>query len=204
MADHGAGSGAETSASEEPEAAGSSQDAPAPGRAEDGEEPLELGLEDTCLVDVSHSRLRVLKALQGTRRTGSELARELDLNKSTVHGYLQDLVEDGLVERHDPEDRMWVYYSLSPDGEAIVDRDRLRLVVDLSTAVAFLASAGLGLHRFLFAKPEFGGSGTLGGPSGAASGLPWATIAYGGLLVLVVVGLALRTYLRRSDVAADA
>lgn len=165
---------------------------------------MEVTLEDTCLVDVSRSRLRVLKALQGTRRTGSELARELELNKSTVHGYLQDLVEDGLVDRHDPEDRMWVYYTLSEAGEAIVDRDRLRLVVDLSTAVAFLASAGLGLHRFLFAEPEVGGSGTLGGPSGATGGLPWVTIASVGLLVLVVVGLALRTYLRRSELPPDA
>lgn len=164
---------------------------------------MEVTLEDTCLVDVSRSRLRVLKALQGTRRTGSELARELELNKSTIHGYLQDLVEDGLVDRHDPEDRMWVYYTLSEAGEAIVDRDRLRLVVDLSTAVAFLASAGLGLHRLLFAEPEVGGSGTLGGPSGATGGLPWVTIASVGLLVLVVVGLALRTYLRRSELSPD-
>lgn len=178
-----------------------------PAASEDGADLEADGVEDalslteTSLVEVSTSRLRVLKALKGNRCTGSELARELDLNKSTVHGYLQDLVGDGLVDRHDPEDRMWVYYSLSETGQAIVDRDRVRLVVDITTIAALLGSAALGLQRFVFAdEPAGGGSGTLATPSGGSEGLPWLTVALGALLVLVVAGLAAGTYLRRAPV----
>lgn len=160
------------------------------------------GIVETSLVDVSKSRLRVLKALEDDRRTASELARELAMTKSTVHGYLQDLVGDGLVDRHDPEERMWVYYTLSETGERIVDRDRLTLVVDLGAIVAFLASAALGVHRFFFAaEPSGGGPGALGGPS-PDPGTPWATIAYVASLVLVLVGIGLHVYLRRATVHA--
>lgn len=88
---------------------------------------------DTSLVTVSENRARVLEALHRERRTVSELARILDLNKSTVHGYLRDLVQDGLVRRHEDGDRLWVYYDLSETGTRLVDRGRLRLVVDLSS-----------------------------------------------------------------------
>lgn len=97
----------------------------------DRSRPEELAVE-TSLVDVSESRLRILKALAKSRRTVSELARFLDLNKSTVHGYVQDMVEDGLVDRDDDQDRLWVYYSLTQVGRTLVERERLTLVLDLT------------------------------------------------------------------------
>lgn len=90
----------------------------------------ELAVE-TSLVDVSESRLRILKELAENRRTVSELARLLDLNKSTVHGYLQDMVRDGLVHRDDDAERLWVYYSLTDVGQTLVECERLTLVLDL-------------------------------------------------------------------------
>lgn len=193
----------------DPEAAGDTRPEGRASRdtAPDGAEPaaangLPETIADTSLIDVSESRLRVLKALDGDRSTASELARQLDANKSTVHGYLQDLVEDGFVERHEEEERLWVYYSLTSTGEAIVGRDRIRLFVDLGTLAAFLASAAVGAYELLLADPSPPTSGTLGGPNVGASGPEWAAIAYGALLVLVLAGLAARAYLRRRPVDA--
>lgn len=87
----------------------------------------------TSLVSVSTSRFRTLRALFEARRTASELARELDLNKSTVHGYLQEMVEDGLIERLEDGDRLWVYYRLTPWGERLAGADRVSIVVELDT-----------------------------------------------------------------------
>jgi DNA-binding transcriptional ArsR family regulator len=168
----------------------------------EGEGEIARDVADTSLVEVSKSRLRVLKALKGTRRTVSELARELDLTKSTLHGHLQDLLEDGLVRRHEEEDRLWVYYSLSEVGEALVSRDRLTLVVDLGTIAAFLTSAALALDRLMNPPPPTGGPGTLGGPE-PDPGTPWFAIAYAVLVGLVVLGVALHAWLRRRPVAAE-
>lgn len=155
----------------------------------------------TSLVDVSKGRVRVLKGLDGHRRTVSELARELDLNKSTVHGYLQDLLEDGFVHRHEDDERLWVYYSLSPAGKRLVDRGRLTLAVDVGTIALFLASAALAVHELFFATStgETGGPGIQTAPS-QDSGLPVEAIVYVALTVLVLAGVGLRTYLRRGTV----
>lgn len=82
-------------------------------------------------MEVSLSRIRILKKLEASNATVSELARRLDLNKSTVHGYLQELVEEGLVERLAREDRLWVYYRLTEKGRTFVAGDRLAVEIDL-------------------------------------------------------------------------
>jgi DNA-binding MarR family transcriptional regulator len=155
------------------------------------------------LVSVSESRVRVLKALADGRRTVSELARELELNKSTQHGDLGDLVDDGFVERHEDDDRLWVYYSLSPAGERLVERDKLKLVVDLGAIAALLGSAAIGLHELFLAEPARSGPGTLAEPSGGSTGLPWKAIAYVALTVLVLAGLALHLYLDRAAIGGE-
>jgi DNA-binding MarR family transcriptional regulator len=156
---------------------------------------------ETSLVEVSTSRVRVLKALKDDRQTVSELAREIDLNKSTVHGYLQDLIDDGFVRRHEDDDRLWVYYSLSPVGRKLVARDQLRLVVDLGSIAAFLASAAIGVHELFFASQDpTGGGGTLATPSGGSAGTPWTAIAYVSLLALTLLGVGLHVYLRRTAI----
>lgn len=112
--------------------------ATAPGDRDRPPDPQDAGSdgiftihEDTSLITVSVSRVRILTELAGSRATGSEIARRLDLNKSTVHGYLQELVEEGLVERLAREDRLWVYYRLTEDGRTFVAGDRLAVEIDL-------------------------------------------------------------------------
>ncbi len=158
--------------------------------------------EDTSLVNVSTSRLGLLKALDGTRRTASELARETDQSKSTVHGQLTDLVEEGLVQRHEDEDRLWVYYSLTEQAQSMIRRDKVHLVVDLSTLATFIASGIVGLYRFLNPPqaPTQDGPGIAGGPSPEpAPGTDWLLIAYIALTALTLAGFLASRYLAHQD-----
>lgn len=67
----------------------------------------------------SETRLQVLHALDERRKTGSELARELDLNKATIHEHLQILEATGLVAKKD-EGRKWMYWELTWEGSKLL------------------------------------------------------------------------------------
>lgn len=67
----------------------------------------------------SETRLQVLHALDERRKTGSELARELDLNKATIHEHLGILEATGLVQKKD-EGRKWVYWELTWEGSKLL------------------------------------------------------------------------------------
>lgn len=67
----------------------------------------------------STTRLSVLKTLGERRKTLSEISRDLDLNKATVHEHLAVLVATGLVKKND-EGRKWIYYELSWQGERLL------------------------------------------------------------------------------------
>lgn len=149
--------------------------------------------EDISLVDVKESRLAILQALDGNRRTASELARELDLTRSTVHGYVQDLVEDGFLQRHEDEDRLWVYYSLTEEGQQIVDDDRLTLIINLATLLAGLGALGFAVYQFLTMDRD--GIDEVSRP--LDPGLPWGTIVLVGLIALTLVGIGARWYIEK-------
>lgn len=68
----------------------------------------------------SSTRLTVLKALDERRKTLSELSRDLELNKATVHEHLQLLLSAELVRKRDDEGRKWIYYELTWTGERIL------------------------------------------------------------------------------------
>ena len=59
----------------------------------------------------SDTRIEILRALQPMRRTVTQLAEALDVDKAAVHRHLQKLVEGELVRRY--EDHGFVYYGLS-------------------------------------------------------------------------------------------
>lgn len=67
----------------------------------------------------SETRLDLLKALDTRKRTGTELAEELGLNKATVHEHLQVLIAVGLVRRLD-EGRKWIYHELTWEGRNLL------------------------------------------------------------------------------------
>ncbi len=74
---------------------------------------------DTFKALASETRLDVMRALDDRRKTGSELARELDLNKATVHEHLHILEATELVRRVD-EGRKWVYWELTWSGTKLL------------------------------------------------------------------------------------
>src|SRR5437773_1504625 len=69
----------------------------------------------------SSTRLAVLRALGERRKTLTELARDLDLNKATLHEHLQLLSTADLVRKRDDEGRKWIYYELTWRGQRLLN-----------------------------------------------------------------------------------
>jgi DNA-binding transcriptional ArsR family regulator len=104
----------------------------------------------TFKVLASNTRTDILKALEGTQKTVSDLARDLNMNKATMYQHLEQLRQVGLVKRLDGKERMktvktgphqapthggprkWVYYKLSWKGRNIVNPGKVRFAVMLS------------------------------------------------------------------------
>lgn len=68
----------------------------------------------------STTRLTVLRALDQRRKTLTELARDLELNKATVHEHLQLLASANLIRKRDDEGRKWIYYELTWQGQRLM------------------------------------------------------------------------------------
>ncbi len=110
--------------------------------------PQDLPLEpDLIKVLASDTRREILGQLQERRMTVTELARELDLRKATVHEHLKKLVDAGLVGREE-DDRLWVYYELTPEGKRILNPQRTRfyLVIGLGVLAALAGVVALALY----------------------------------------------------------
>lgn len=99
----------------------------------------------------SSGRMAVLKCLRTRRMTAAEVATSAKMRKSSAHKHLVRLATAGFVLRHD-DDRVWVYYSLTPQGRHLVESERPRLVLLLAAAVilltASLALLGLQARRW--------------------------------------------------------
>jgi DNA-binding transcriptional ArsR family regulator len=106
----------------------------------------------------SHVRIEILKKLDESRSTVSDLSRKLTMSKSTVHKHLERLVEVGLVSKID-DDRKWVYYEITPKGARILHPENVQVSVILSTIVLlvgilFIATA---IYMIWFPLPVFSG-----------------------------------------------
>lgn len=118
-------------------------DRPAAAQALTQDEKFALRPEDFRIL-ASDTRVQILKILDGRAMTGTELGKRLDLEKSTVHQHLEKLVEGGLVTRRE-DDRLWVYYDLSPRGRRLLHPPRAGFTLLLSGS---LASAGAAVALF--------------------------------------------------------
>lgn len=101
----------------------------------------------------SSGRMAVLKCLRARRMTAAEVAASAKMRKSSAHKHLVRLSSAGFVRRHD-DDRVWVYYSLTPHGRHLVESERPRLVLILAAAVILLSAslALLGVHALRWQK----------------------------------------------------
>jgi DNA-binding transcriptional ArsR family regulator len=76
----------------------------------------------------------MLKALQSERRTLSQLAEALEVDKAAVHRHLRKLEEGGLVKRS--EEHGFIYYALTWKARDLVSPgENTRIVVLLSTSL---------------------------------------------------------------------
>ncbi len=122
----------------------------------------------------SETRVEILKRLDGTQKTVSDLARELDMNKATMFQHLEQLVEVGLVKKDSEEDRAttvkeapneapvqgppkkWVYYRLSWKGRNVLHPERVKIAIMLSL-VAVSCLLAVVVYAMAFQGPSPGG-----------------------------------------------
>jgi len=93
----------------------------------------------------SDTRLDILRALEPTRRSVSQLAEVVGVDKAAVYRHLKKLEEGGFVKRY--EDHGFVYYGLSWKARDILSpNENTKIVIMLSSswllvlgAIAFIA-----------------------------------------------------------------
>lgn len=88
----------------------------------------------------SDTRLDILKALDVRQKTGTELAKELGLNKATVAEHLDKLAAVNLIQKLE-DDRKWVYWQLTWTGRRLLHPEKITLALALSSAGASLVTA---------------------------------------------------------------
>ena len=85
----------------------------------------------------SDTRLEMLKALQSNRRTVSQFAELLGIDKAAVYRHLKKLEEGGFVVR--AEDHGFVYYALTWRSRDILNpNDKTKIVILISTSMVCL------------------------------------------------------------------
>ncbi len=93
----------------------------------------------------SDTRLDILRALEPTRRSVSQLAEVVGVDKAAVYRHLKKLEEGGFVKRY--EDHGFIYYGLSWKARDILSpNENTKIIIMLSSswllvlgAIAFIA-----------------------------------------------------------------
>lgn len=111
----------------------------------------------------SDTRLAIMRHLEPMRRTVTQVAEALDIDKAGVHRHLRKLVEGDLVKRVD--DHGFVYYGLSWKGRDLLNpTENTKIVILLGLSAVLLLGAILVTFAALTplpgpatADPYFGG-----------------------------------------------
>ncbi len=111
----------------------------------------------------SDTRLKIMRNLEPMRRTVTQVAEALDIDKAGVHRHLRKLVEGDLVKRVD--DHGFVYYGLSWKGRDLLNpTENTKIVILLGLSAVLLLGAILVTFAALTplpgpatADPYFGG-----------------------------------------------
>lgn len=141
-----------------------------------GESPMRVELDKKALFALaSDTRLEILRALQPMRRTVTQLAESLEVDKAAVHRHLQKLIEGDLVKRY--EDHGFVYYGLSWKArDLLAPNENTKVIVHLATffwaIMGVIAAAALAIGSrvlssyYLYTEGRTQETDTLaGGPS---------------------------------------
>jgi DNA-binding transcriptional ArsR family regulator len=150
----------------------------------------------------SDSRIEILKALGPQRRTLTQLADSLGIDKAAVHRHLKKLEEGGFVVRY--EDHGFVYYGLSWKARDIISPgENTKIVIVFASGWLMVAAAAIAVATALTQLTERAGEAMQGNTTsnGAGDFLPpqsagweWAILA--SVLGLVAIGLIYLGYRR--------
>lgn len=150
---------------------------------------------DIFRVLASATRIIILKRLAQKRMTTSELSRELDITKSTVHEHLTLMTKVGLVIPG-PEDHRWRYYEITEKGRHLLEPDisiKIVLVLSFSGFVMITGSVA--------AFMVYCSSSVQAGSSPLSQGGDHTMMFFGiGMILLVIgLGIGLQAYRVRSS-----
>ena len=88
----------------------------------------------TFKVLASETRIGILKRLDKSQMTVSDLARTLGMSKATLFEHLVKLIEIGLIKKIE-DNRKWVYYKLTWKGKNILHPERTKIAIVLSIII---------------------------------------------------------------------
>ena len=121
-----------------------------------GERKLRIELDKKALFALaSDTRMEILKALQTDRKTLTQLAEALEVDKAAVHRHLKKLEEGGFVKRE--EDHGFVYYGLSWKARDILTPgENTRVIVLISSALVMLVISAIIMYGALVNSAPLG------------------------------------------------
>jgi predicted transcriptional regulator len=96
----------------------------------------------------SDTRIEILKRLDTSQMTVTDLANDLKVNKSAVYKHLSRLLDAGLVKKLDDK-RKWVYYKLSMKGMHLMHPERVQIALMLSAAVMAITLAISQIYTYI-------------------------------------------------------
>ncbi len=101
----------------------------------------------------SDTRVDILRALQPLRRTVTQLADAMDIDKAAVHRHLQKLVEGELVKRY--EDHGFVYYGLSWKArDLLAPSENTKVIILLGSSIVSALGAAIFALLTLAVQPS--------------------------------------------------
>lgn len=96
----------------------------------------------------SDTRIEILKRLDKSQMTVTDLANDLSVNKSAVYKHLSRLLDAGLVKKLE-DNRKWVYYKLSMKGMHLLHPERVQIALMLSAATLAITLALSQIYTFI-------------------------------------------------------
>ena len=111
----------------------------------------------------SDTRIEILKRLDKSQMTVTDLANDLKVNKSAVYKHLSRLLDAGLVKKLE-DNRKWVYYRLSMKGMHLLHPERVQIALMLSAAVLAVTLAMVQIYTFIMGNEVVRDAPSGGGP----------------------------------------
>ncbi len=113
---------------------------------------LELLLDREMLkVVTSGTKLNILRHLRVRQMTAAELTHDVGKYKNGINKHLTTLLNAGLVERIESDERKWVYYKLTKKGTEIISSQKVYMLFLIAGIIGGLAIIAA-LANFYFSK----------------------------------------------------